>query len=212
MAFDDAGLERALRAETKGGLTLCGGVGELTVIGCEWLAILPEIELRDRLRGTLGALVEMLGYIPGMESVQILRQKGAFVVNTLLPEVVGEEIHGYIAERDEEEIRPTGLRLGAVRADAEEKRRDRGRYAAWRKPEREKDDDHAGRDRPAGGRGHRRAAVPPEPETAGGHRHAGNAGEMAASGGDEMVRLGRAGGVTQSLRQLRCHLPLHKGG
>lgn len=112
MAFDDAGLERALRAETKGGLTLCGGVGELTVIGCEWMAILPEIELRDRLRGTLGALVEMLGYIPGMETVQILRQKGAFVVNTLLPEVVGEEIHGYIAERDEEEIRPTGLRLG----------------------------------------------------------------------------------------------------
>lgn len=112
MAFDDAGLERALRAETKGGLTLCGGVGELTVIGCEWMAILPEIELRDRLRGTLGALVEMLGYIPGMETVQILRQKGAFVVNTLLPEVVGEEINGYIAERDEEEIRPTGLRLG----------------------------------------------------------------------------------------------------
>ena len=112
MAFNDAGLERALRAETKGGLTLCGGMSELTVIGCGWMAILPEIELRDRLRGTLGALVEMLGYIPGMETVQILRQKGAFVVNTLLPEVVGEEIHGYIAERDEEEIRPTGLRLG----------------------------------------------------------------------------------------------------
>lgn len=112
MAFDDAALERALRAETKGGLTLCGGVGELTVIGCEWMAVLPEIELRDRLRGSLGALVEMLGYIPGMETVQIRRQHGAFVVNTLLPEVVGEEIHGYIAERDEEEIRPTGVRLG----------------------------------------------------------------------------------------------------
>lgn len=112
MAFDDAALERALRAETKGGLTLCGGVGELTVIGCEWMAVLPEIELRDRLRGTLGALVEMLGYIPGVETVQIRRQHGAFVVNTMLPEVVGEEIHGYIAERDEEEIRPTGLRMG----------------------------------------------------------------------------------------------------
>lgn len=36
MAFDDAALERALRAETKGGLTLCGGVSELTVIGCGW--------------------------------------------------------------------------------------------------------------------------------------------------------------------------------
>lgn len=112
MAFDDAALERALRAETKGGLTLCGGVSELTVIGCGWMAVIPEIELRDRLRGTLGALVEMLGYIPGMETVQIVRSKGAFVVNTVLPEVVGEEIAGYIAEEDEEEIRPTGLRLG----------------------------------------------------------------------------------------------------
>lgn len=112
MAFDDAALERALRAETKGGLTLCGGVSELTVIGCGWMAVIPEIELRDRLRGTLGALVEMLGYIPGMETVQIVRSKGAFVVNTVLPEVVGEEIAGYIAEEDEVEIRPTGLRLG----------------------------------------------------------------------------------------------------
>lgn len=113
MAFDDAALERALRAETKGGLTLCGGVSELTVIGCGWMAVIPEIELRDRLRGTLGALVEMLGYIPGMETVQIVRSKGAFIVNTVLPEVVGEEIAGYIAEEDEEEIRPTGLRMGS---------------------------------------------------------------------------------------------------
>lgn len=112
MAFNDAALERALRAETKGGLTLCGGVSELTVIGCGWMAVIPEIELRDRLRGTLGALVEMLGYIPGMETVQIMRSKGAFVVNTVLPEVVGEEIAGYIVEEDEEEIRPTGLRMG----------------------------------------------------------------------------------------------------
>ena len=112
MAFDDSALERALRAETKGGLTLCGGVSELTVIGCGWMAVIPEIELRDRLRGTLGALVEMLGYIPGVETVQIVRSKGTFVVNTALPEVVGEEIAGYIAEEDEAEIRPTGLRMG----------------------------------------------------------------------------------------------------
>lgn len=38
MAFNDAALERALRAETKGGLTLCGGVSELTVIGCGWMS------------------------------------------------------------------------------------------------------------------------------------------------------------------------------
>lgn len=112
MAFDDAALERALRAETKHGLTLYCNGETLTALGYEWMAVVPMDGLRERLRGTLGALVEMLGYIPGMETVQIVRSKGAFVVNTVLPEVVGEEIAGYIVEEDEEEIRPTGLRLG----------------------------------------------------------------------------------------------------
>lgn len=112
MAFEDAALERALRAETKHGLTLCGGESELTVIGCGWMAVIPEIELRDRLRGTLGALVEMLGYIPGMETVQIVRNKGGYLVQPELPETVGEEICGYAGETHTEEIRPTGLRMG----------------------------------------------------------------------------------------------------
>ena len=112
MAFDDAALERALRAETKGGLTLCGGESELTVIGCGWMAVIPEIELRDRLRGTLGALVEMLGYIPENDTVWIVRNKGGYLVQPELPETVGEEICGYAGETHTEEIRPTGLRLG----------------------------------------------------------------------------------------------------
>lgn len=112
MAFDDAALERALRAETKHELTLYCNGETLTALGYEWMAVVPMDGLRERLRGTLGALVEMLGYIPGMETVQIVRSKGAFVVNTVLPEVVGEEIVGYVVEEDEEEIRPTGLRLG----------------------------------------------------------------------------------------------------
>lgn len=112
MAFDDAALERALRAETKHGLTLCGGESELTVIGCGWMAVIPEIELRDRLRGTLGALVEMLGYIPENDTVRIVRNKGGYLVQPELPETVGEEICGYAGETYTEEIRPTGLRLG----------------------------------------------------------------------------------------------------
>ena len=112
MAFDDAALERALRAETKGGLTLCGGESDLTVIGCGWMAVIPEIELRDRLRGTLGALVEMLGYIPENDTVWIVRNKGGYLVQPELPETVGEEICGYAGETHTEEIRPTGLRLG----------------------------------------------------------------------------------------------------
>lgn len=194
MAFNDAALERALRAETKGGLTLCGGVSELTVIGCGWMAVIPEIELRDRLRGTLGALVEMLGYIPGMETVQIMRSKGAFVVNTVLPEVVGEEIAGYIVEEDEEEIRPTGLRLG-LDFLMQKKTGEIVGVTQRGKSGRAPVCDHAGRDRPAGGRRHRRAAVPPRLSPERGHGQRGDAPKVAASGSNELVRLGRAGGI-----------------
>lgn len=112
MAFEDASLERALRAETKGGVTLYGGVDELTVIGDGWMAVIPETELRERLRGTLGALVEMLGYIPGVETVRILRQKGGYTVQPEMPETVAAEICVYAEETETEEIRVTGLRLG----------------------------------------------------------------------------------------------------
>ena len=67
---------------------------------------------RLRLRGTLGALVEMLGYIPESDTVRIVRNKGGYLVQPELPETVGEEICGYAGETHTEEIRPTGLRMG----------------------------------------------------------------------------------------------------
>lgn len=112
MAFDDAALERALRAETKGGLTLYCNGETLTALGYEWMAVVPMDGLRERLRGTLGALVEMLGYIPENDTVRIVRNKGGYLVQPELPETVGEEICGYAGETHTEEIRPTGLRLG----------------------------------------------------------------------------------------------------
>ena len=112
MAFDDAALERALRAETKAGLTLCCNGDELTVLGYEWMAVVPMDALRDRLRGTLGALVEMLGYIPSAETVRILKSKGDYIVQPELPETAADEIYGYVAEAAAEELRPTGLRMG----------------------------------------------------------------------------------------------------
>ena len=96
MAFDDAALERALRAETKHGLTLYCNGETLTALGYEWMAVVPMDGLRDR---------------------------------------------------------------------------------------------------PAGGRRHRRTAVPPRISTARGHGQRGDAPKVAASGGNELVRLGRAGGI-----------------
>ena len=112
MAFDDAALERALRAETKHGLTLYCNGETLTAFGYEWMAVVPMDGLRERLRGTLGALVEMLGYIPENDTVRIVRNKGGYLVQPELPETVGEEICGYAGETHTEEIRPTGLRMG----------------------------------------------------------------------------------------------------
>lgn len=80
MAFDDAALERALRAETKHGLTLYCNGETLTALGYEWMAVVPMDGLRERLRGTLGALVEMLGYIPENDTVRIVRNKGGYAV------------------------------------------------------------------------------------------------------------------------------------
>lgn len=112
MAFDDSALERALRAETKHGLTLYCNGDTLTALGYEWMAVVPMGGLRERLRGTLGALVEMLGYIPENDTVRIVRNKGGYLVQPELPETVGEEISGYVGETYTEEIRPTGLRMG----------------------------------------------------------------------------------------------------
>ena len=50
MAFDDAALERALRAETKHGLTLYCNGETLTALGYEWMAVVPMDGLRERLR------------------------------------------------------------------------------------------------------------------------------------------------------------------
>ena len=108
MAFEDAALERALRAETKRGLTLYCNGETLTALGYEWMAVVPMDGLRERLRGTLGALVEMLGYIPENDTVRIVRNKGGYLVQPELPETVGEEICGYAGETYTEEIRPTG--------------------------------------------------------------------------------------------------------
>ena len=114
MAFDDAGLERTLRAEAKSGLDIQANGVNLTIIGYGWAAVVPLEELRSRLRGTLGALVEMLGYIPEMENVQLWKSKGEFMVQNALPEAFGDSIYEFAGETEEEEIRATPLRMGTA--------------------------------------------------------------------------------------------------
>lgn len=114
MAFDDAGLERALRAEAKSGLDIQANGVNLTIIGYGWAAVVPLAELRHRLRGTLGALVEMLGYIPEMENVRLWKGKGEFMVQNALPEAFDDSVHEFAGETEEEEIRATPLRMGTA--------------------------------------------------------------------------------------------------
>lgn len=113
MAFEDAALERAIRAETRLGATVLGDREGLTVLGNGWMAEIPMHALFDRLRATLGTLVEMLGKMPddGV-AVTILRQKGCYALQTALPEAVSEWALEYIAEEQEEEVRHTNLSLG----------------------------------------------------------------------------------------------------
>lgn len=130
-------------------------------------------------------------YSPENDTVRIVRSKGGYLVQPELPETVGRLCRGNAHRGDT----PDRAADGAELPDAEEKRRDRGRAAAGTGARRALVLNYAGRDRPAGGRRHRRAAVPPRLSTARGHGQRGDAPKVAASGGDELVRLGRAGGI-----------------
>lgn len=63
MAFDDAALERALRAETKHGLTLYCNGETLTALGYEWMAITPGGIVRQE-DGDTGERLYRRGYRP----------------------------------------------------------------------------------------------------------------------------------------------------
>ena len=108
--FEDKNLERVLRREEKlAGIDLIFSE-DVTMLTADWMATLPRYRLMMEYRKTLAAIVEALGYIPEDEIVHIELTKGEYSIIHPLPEVVGEDISGFLPEA-EEEVKGMGLSM-----------------------------------------------------------------------------------------------------
>ena len=94
--FDDGKLAKALAYEEKSGLVLSFDGGQVTAIGRDWMALFPQDLLRSHYRQTLGHLVEVLGYVPEVETLEIYKAKGEYIVERPLPEVVASQAADYL--------------------------------------------------------------------------------------------------------------------
>ena len=94
--FDDGKLAKALAYEEKAGLVLSFNGEQVTAIGRDWMALFPQDLLRSNYRQTLGHLVEVLGYVPEVETLEIYKAKGEYIVERPLPEVVAEQAADYV--------------------------------------------------------------------------------------------------------------------
>ena len=106
--FDDGKLAKALAAEEKNGLILSFDGCQVLLIGKEWMACIPQHLLREKYRQTLGHLVEVLGYVPEQELLEIRKAKGEYVVTHPLQGVIGEHVGHYLGD-EKREVKYTGL-------------------------------------------------------------------------------------------------------
>lgn len=111
MAFDDSALERALRAETKHGLTLYCNGETLTALGYEWMAVVPMDGLRERLRGTLGE--EICGYA-GETHTEEIRPTGLRMGLNFLMQKRNGEIVGVVPRGANLDVRRYSITPGGI--------------------------------------------------------------------------------------------------
>lgn len=107
--INDKSLERAMRTSSKTGVTIYAAGGGVHILGHGWMAETSMRNMRDHLRGSLGTIVEMAGYIPEDEAVTIYKASGEWQVQPELPEVTGDNI-GHYAGETVEYLNYTGIR------------------------------------------------------------------------------------------------------
>jgi len=94
--IDDRKLEKILRRQVKVGLTIYVGGEEIAFIGANWMARTTMERLSKNLRITLGALVEMLGFIPGEGAIRIRKVKDDYEVQDEMQTVVANQIGTFL--------------------------------------------------------------------------------------------------------------------
>ena len=96
--IEDKSLQAAIRREAKSGITIYAMGEDMVFIGMEWMAQTNLDQMRKELRGALGEVVGMLGYIPQGESLVIGKVKGEFTVQHEMSEVTANRMAQFVGD------------------------------------------------------------------------------------------------------------------
>lgn len=91
----DKSLEKAIKRETKSGLTIYNNGSEIWFMGTGWVAKTTESQMRRELRGTLGAIVEMLGHMPEVGTITITKVEGEYIEQESMAEMAANTLDRY---------------------------------------------------------------------------------------------------------------------
>lgn len=109
--IDDKKLEKMLRRQVRTGLTIYVGGDEIAFVGSSQMVRTTLARLQDKLRVTLGALVEMLGFIPEEGAILIRKTKDGYDVQEEMLNVVSNQI-GTFLDMELIPVKRTGLSYG----------------------------------------------------------------------------------------------------
>lgn len=94
--IDDKKLEKMVRRQVKLGMTIYVGGDEIAFVSSNWLARTTMQRLCEKLRITLGALVEMLGFIPEEGAIRIRKNKDGYDVQEEMQTVAANQIGTFL--------------------------------------------------------------------------------------------------------------------
>ena len=112
--FDDKKLEKLIRQQVKVGLTIYVGGDEIAFVSPNWMARTTMERLTEKLRITLGTLVEMLGFIPGEGAIRIRKNKDGYDVQEEMQTVAAAQI-GTFLDADLQPVKRTNIAYGWAR-------------------------------------------------------------------------------------------------
>lgn len=92
----DKSLEKAIKRECKTGLTIYNNGNEIWFIGTGWVAMTTDEQMRRELRGSLGAIVEMLGHLPELGTVSIYKTPDGYVEQEEMAETAANTLSNYM--------------------------------------------------------------------------------------------------------------------
>ena len=107
--FDEKRLLKSVQTAEKGGITMSFSGENVYLVGQSWMAVTTWRRIREEYRGLLGHIVEVLGYFPENETVNVRKEKGKYMLSPVLAEVAAGEI-AFFCEREREwPVQFTGL-------------------------------------------------------------------------------------------------------